>query len=418
VPPDDDPRAGPRRRATEGSAPDAVAGRRAAAARRDRLPADPGPGRVPRVRQRRRGGVDGRCDRRLVRGRRAVQAPAGDPGPAHGAGAEAQGDVRSRARGVRQRELPPGGRHPDPRPGGGARLQGRRLAGPRGERPPPRRGGLRAAADGVGADPRRGRRRPHQHRARAAVPGGADQPARRQPAPRDRRGRGARQLRRHADRRGAPLADRQRGHVLRRGRRAGAVVGAGGPQRARHPPAARRDRRVAGGHPPRAVPPLPSRARQAAQGAGRRAAARPRHHRPDGAVQGAVPRPPPGVGDLHLAVERAAPRDHRSAPGDRRRAREAGRGRGHHLRRAAPVRPGDAHPDRRAGRLPERLPHQPLRQRADLGHHPHDRPVGRQGGLAEDRAAGRQGPAVHPDQRHDRGWARRADHPRRRGAVL
>ena len=41
--------------------------------------------------------------------------------------------------------------------------------------------------------------------------------------------------------------------------------------------------------------------------------------------------------------------------------------------------------------------------RADRRHHPHDRALGRQGGGPADRAARRPGPAVHPDQRHDRG---------------
>ena len=49
------------------------------------------------LRQRRRRGVDGRCDRRLVRGDRALQAPARAARPAHRADPAAQGRARPRA---------------------------------------------------------------------------------------------------------------------------------------------------------------------------------------------------------------------------------------------------------------------------------------------------------------------------------
>ena len=74
--------------------------------------ADPRPGRLPRLRERRRRGVDGRRHRRLVRGHRALQAPAGAADPAHRADPATQGDARPQPRGVRRGELPAGGRDP------------------------------------------------------------------------------------------------------------------------------------------------------------------------------------------------------------------------------------------------------------------------------------------------------------------
>ena len=95
--PDDRRRPGGRRATRLGAAPDAEHRRRSAGLRRGGLRRHAGPGRLPRVRQRRRRGVDGRRDRGLVRGHRAVQAPAGAADPAHGADPEAQGRARPRA---------------------------------------------------------------------------------------------------------------------------------------------------------------------------------------------------------------------------------------------------------------------------------------------------------------------------------
>ena len=53
-----------------------------------------------------------------------------------------------------------------------------------------------------------------------------------------------------------------------------------------------------------------------------------------------------------------------------------------------------------------------VRRGAHHGHHPHDRALGRQGGGPAHRAARGARPAVHPDQRHHRGWTRRRADPR------
>ena len=74
--------------------------------------ADPRPRRLPGLRQRRRRGVDGGRDRRLVRGHRPVQAPARPADPAHRADPQAQGRPRPQPGGVLRGELPPGGDHP------------------------------------------------------------------------------------------------------------------------------------------------------------------------------------------------------------------------------------------------------------------------------------------------------------------
>ena len=144
-------------------APDAHGRRRPAGLRRLRVRRHAGPARrVPRLRQRRRRGVDGRRDRRLVRRHRPVQAPARHPCAAHGPGASAQGRTGQGTRGVRRRELPAGRDHPRPRGvrddlearGGVAHRPGERT--PRGRRG---RGGRRHRA---GQGPRRARRRPRR----------------------------------------------------------------------------------------------------------------------------------------------------------------------------------------------------------------------------------------------------------------
>ena len=74
-----------------------------AAARRRRVPAHAAPRRRLGLRQRGRGGGDGRGARRLVRGHRAVPAPAGPAGPAHGDHPHPQGRARPEPAGVRER---------------------------------------------------------------------------------------------------------------------------------------------------------------------------------------------------------------------------------------------------------------------------------------------------------------------------
>ena len=71
----------------------------AAAARRGGVRRHARPGRLLGLRERRRRGVDGGCDRGLVRGHRALQAPARAADPAHRADPEAQGRAgRGRSR--------------------------------------------------------------------------------------------------------------------------------------------------------------------------------------------------------------------------------------------------------------------------------------------------------------------------------
>ena len=109
-----DDHARPRRRrgAPSGPAPDAHPRGGPAGAGRGRVRRHARPARLARVRQRRRRGLDGRRDRRLVRRDGPVQAPARPADPAHGADPQAQGRPGPRARGVRGGELPPGGHHP------------------------------------------------------------------------------------------------------------------------------------------------------------------------------------------------------------------------------------------------------------------------------------------------------------------
>ena len=74
-------------------------------------------------------------------------------------------------------------------------------------------------------------------------------------------------------------------------------------------------------------------------------------------------------------------------------------------RRGAP--PAAGRPGRRRGGLRRGA----VRRRAHDRHHPHHRALGRPGGRAPDRAARGPRPAVHPHQRHHRGWARRRGDP-------
>ncbi len=101
------------------------------------------------------------------------------------------------------------------------------------------------------------------------------------------------------------------------------------------------------------------------------------------------------------------------------RARRRGRAAAAPRRAGAhPVRhpPGHRAPAARAagrsGRRPRGVRGRAVRRRAHHGDQPHHRPVGRQGGRAPDRAVRRPRPAVHPDQRHDRGRPGRCADPR------
>src|SRR3954452_24156126 len=91
--PDHDDHRRPRRRRapSAGAAAHAHAGGVAVALRRRGLPGDARAGRVLGVRQRWGRGLDGRRDRGLVRGHRALPAPSGPAGAAHRADPAAQG---------------------------------------------------------------------------------------------------------------------------------------------------------------------------------------------------------------------------------------------------------------------------------------------------------------------------------------
>ena len=160
-----------------------------------------------------------------------------------------------------------------------------------------RRAGQRTPGGGRGGDRDRdraaqaaqgGRRLARGGSADPALHGRADGPGGRWPAAGDRRGQRPPRPGRARAGGGAPLAGAQPADLLRRGRRAGAVVGAGSAQRAGHRAAAPRGGPLAGRHPAR--PPAP---------------------RPRGPGQPAAPAGP-----------RPAPR--RSDPGARREAQDAG----------------------------------------------------------------------------------------------
>ena len=121
----------------------------------------------------------------------------------------------------------------------------------------------------------------------------------------------------------------------------------------------------------------------------------------------------------HLAVERAAAR---AAGGARRRdgpLRTRARRRGRRLRRAAAARRRRCAPGSTSGPPTSRSSSSTAtaRELTAVITHTIDQWDGKEA-AAQDRAARRQGPAVHPDQRHHRRRPRRRDHPRRRGAGL
>ncbi len=343
-------------------APDADPRGLPAAVRGGRVRRDPRPARLPRLRERRRRGLDGRRDRGLVRGHRAVQAPARAPGPAHRADPEAQGRARQGARGVRRRELPPRGDHP--RAGRlGHHLAARRpLARRTRARPAGRRRDRRRRRARAQPGPRRAHRGADPGRAGAALPRGADLAAAGQPARGGRARRPAPRAGRPRPGRAAPLAGGEPGHRRRDPRRAGAVVGADAAQRRGDLAGAPRAGAVGRGHPRRPAPPRPAGAGLDARPARRRPAQRPVHPGAHRAVQGAAARPPAGARVERLAVERAAP----LAPGlaDRpgRRRTPAAAGRDLVVRRAAARRRAAASAPRRARRGRRGLRRGPVRR--------------------------------------------------------
>ena len=155
-------------------------------------------------------------------------------------------------------------------------------------------------------------------------------------------------------------------------------------------------------------------ARQAAHRPRRRPPARPRHPGQGGAAQGAA------CCRTRRWPTRRCRCGARCAPSSSRRSRtRAGPVRARAVREvtalaerlladAAAARP-HRHPHLRR----DDLCHRPLRHRADPHHQRHRRPVGRQGDRRARRAPGGPRPAVHPHQRHPRGWPHRHAHPRR-----
>ena len=213
-------------RPTRRSAPDAAARRVAARARRGRLRADPQPRPVRGLglRQHRGRGRDGRRAGRLVRGDRAVPAPARAAGAAHGDHPQAQERDRPQPAGVRDRELPHRGDRPRPAGGGARGGAGRAVArGGRAPAPGAHRGGA-GGARRAGADVRRRGAGAGRGLPRAAAGAGAGGADRRHPARGDRRRADPPRAGRPRPGAAARLARRQPRHVCRGAGRAGAVV--------------------------------------------------------------------------------------------------------------------------------------------------------------------------------------------------
>ena len=102
----------------------------------------------------------------------------------------------------------------------------------------------------------------------------------------------------------------------------------------------------------------------------------------------------------------------------RRRAARAAAGGADHVRGTAHRRRGAASSARRRRGRRGGLRRRAVRRRADDRHHHHHRALGRPRGGAADRAPRGAGPAVHPDQRHDRGRPGRRADPHRGGAAV
>ena len=102
----------------------------------------------------------------------------------------------------------------------------------------------------------------------------------------------------------------------------------------------------------------------------------------------------------------------------RRRGARPAPDRGDGVRDAAARRRRPPAPDGPGRRRRRGLHRGAVRHRADHGHHPHDRALGRPGGGPTDRAARGPRPAVHPDQRHHRRRPGRGRHPQLLGAAV
>ena len=275
------------------------------------------------LRQRRRRGVDGGRDRRLVRGHRALQAPARAADPAHRADPAPQGRAGPGPRGVRRRELPPGGDHPRPDRGRDDLAAGRRAGSPTPPTPAgwstrsptsPRSGWARSATSTSPTwSPRRWSRASARSRSRPLLGGLLGEVVR------DDLHHGLVDL----------ALEELHGWLVENPDTVAEVLGERAPWWA--PPRlneAVTSRihvelvRWVARHPRRPAPPRPAGARLDAGAAGRRPAARPRHPGAHRGAQGAAARPPAGDRVQHLAVERAAPGAARVAARPRgRRAR-------------------------------------------------------------------------------------------------
>ena len=404
-----------RRRPPRRPAPDAAARPLAARARRGRLRPDPQPrpDRGLGLRQHRGRGRDGRRAGRLVRGDRAVPAPARAAGAAHGDHPQAQERDRPQPPGVRHRELPHRGDRP------------------RAARRGPRGGAGRAVARGAGA-PAAGA---HRGRAGRAAPGWAGCPTtrcarwsrtsscrgscrsrwRRSPG---RCSRGSSTSRPttawstsawSSCATGSPTTPARTPRAGRAGAVVVAAVGrrqgdrldlpAGARVAARHPATTRgtrpgrRSTTCSSGSPPTSS--TTPRSWRSAESLKERLLTHPQ-----------VPETAVGLWKSFrtLAHDGDGRRD-LVLPHPRRRAARAPR--------AAPRRGrGVARAARGAARRGGVVLRQHLRQRARRGHLGDRRPLGRQGGGRADRAARGPRPAVHPDQRHHRRRAGRARHPR------
>ena len=357
------------------------------------------------LRQRRRRGVDGGRDRRLVRGDRAVPAPAGPADPAHRADPAAQGRAGPRPAGLRRRELPPGGDRPRADRRGRGLGAGRRLAGRR--RPTPGGSSTRSPRWPCIALGKVRDEHIESLVTDALVPRFREEPI--SPllggllaeALRDDLHHGLVDL--ALEELHDWLAENPR-TVQDVDRGAGAVVGARQPQRAGHRPRAPRDRPLGRRHPARPRTTGPAwRSTRCWRQLADDLLTDPDDPGARRAAQGPAARPPGRHLDRDLAVERAAPR-----PVGVAGATPSGAVRRRLLTEvhafAARLADDAALRARLDAPAADAVVFVVERYGSELtgGHHPHDRALGRPRGRRPDRAARRSRPAVHPDQRHDR----------------
>ena len=262
------------------------------------------------LRERRRRGLDGRRDRGLVRGHRAVPAPAGPAGPAHRADPAAQGRAGPQPRGVRGGELPPGGHHPRAARGGGRSRERIGHAGSPTRRTP-------------AGSSTRSRTSPRSGWARSATSTSPTWSARRwcraSARSRSRRCSGGLLGEMVRDDLHHGLVDlaleELHQWLVENPETVAEILGERAPwwtpprlNEAVTRPGPHRAGALGARHPRRPAPPRPPGAGLDAGPAGRGPAARPGHPGPHRGAQGAHPRPPAGGRQQHLAVERAAPR--------------------------------------------------------------------------------------------------------------